>query len=284
MAFYGDEARRAGATIGDVIELTRTVRFATGLPSAEGGEPPAHNSHAGHPSMRGLARHDEIDVACQGEADSTTGYLINIKEIDQAVRSRLVPIIDETVRRAPQTEPGEMLPRLGRTLRDALEVEVSRIRWRLTPTYSVALNLRDMNTVLIQQRFEFAAAHRLHVPTFSDEQNRELFGKCNNPAGHGHNYALEPEVEVELDGGGRQPLTLRDLERIVDEAVIQRLDHKHLNHDVPEFEGVNPSVEAIAKVCYEMLDPALRREHPDARLRRVTVWETEKTRCAYPAE
>lgn len=136
-------------------------------------------------------------------------------------------------------------------------------------------------TYLFRQRFEIAAAHRLAVLTKSDAENREVFGKCANPHGHGHNYVIEPCVEIQVSAAG---LTAVDLERAVDEAIIQPFDHKFLNVECAEFDqsrgGVNPSVENISRVFYERLRPLI--EGAGARLRHVTVWETEKTSSTYP--
>ena len=134
--------------------------------------------------------------------------------------------------------------------------------------------------VVVRQMFEFSAAHRLHVPGLSDAENESIFGKCNNPAGHGHNYRVEPAVGVDPSN----PMRVGDLERIVDETVIERFDHKHLNDQTTEFAtdgGLNPSVENIAKVCFELLrDPIAA---GGGTLRAVSVWETDRTSCTYPA-
>jgi len=134
------------------------------------------------------------------------------------------------------------------------------------------------NHAVLTHRFDFAASHRLHCATLSEEANRRVFGKCNNPAGHGHNYRLETEVRVPM----QDPPTLRgdEIERLTREHVVDRLDHKHLNTDVPCFGDTNPSVEAIAKVCFDWLQPAIKTAGGE--LVRVRVWETEKTSAIYP--
>ena len=110
------------------------------------------------------------------------------------------------------------------------------------------------------------------------------FGKCNNPAGHGHNYRIEPAVEVSLDPRGA--LSPGELEAEVEEHIIGWLDHRHLNADVPEFDpgrgGLIPSVENIARLCYERLAGRLD-ARDGVRVRSVTVWETDRTACEYPA-
>ena len=128
------------------------------------------------------------------------------------------------------------------------------------------------------EKFEFAASHRLHSTQLSDEQNRECFGKCNNPAGHGHNY----EVQVTLVGGPDSRGVLMEIpafEQVVNETVIERFDHKNLNAEVTEFKELVPTVENIARVIYRLLAPVLKRGA--TRLASVTVWETPKTWCEY---
>lgn len=236
--------------------------------------------------MRGLGRHYELLVECVGEADPQQGMFYNVAEIDSRVRRAALPRIDAACRDTPWAEPGVVLPSIVRATSDALEGRLASITWRLSPTYSVEMESRDMTSVRIRQRFEFAASHRLHCEEYSPEQNREVFGKCNNPWGHGHNYHIEPVVRAPL-APGSPGFTLAALEKATAEAIIQRFDHKHLNNDCPEFDtskgGLNPTVENIARVCFERLAPVIAAAPGGATLERVTVWETEKTSCVYPA-
>jgi 6-pyruvoyltetrahydropterin/6-carboxytetrahydropterin synthase len=280
-----------------MIELTRTVRFCVNPDTRPWGR--ADNTFASHPSMRGLGRYYELDVTCRGEVAPATGYFLNIKVIDQAVRTGAVPIIERACRERPEIDPAMLLGELLTAANMELKGTVSRLRWRLTPYYSVEMSADTKNTVLLKQQFEFAASHRLHSPGLSDEQNRATFGKCNNPSGHGHNYRVEPCVAIELGGAagasGAPRFTLAELERLTNQTLIERYDHKHLNVDTPEFvcapvgeggrtPGLNPSVENIAKVCYERLAPVIGAAVPGGgvSLRSVTVWETDKTSCTYP--
>jgi 6-pyruvoyltetrahydropterin/6-carboxytetrahydropterin synthase len=130
----------------------------------------------------------------------------------------------------------------------------------------------------LSQKFEFSASHRLHNPALSDEENRTCFGKCNNPAGHGHNYELQVTLRGEPDANG----VLCDVpafERIVGETVIEHFDHKNLNAELEDFRELIPSVENIARVIFGLLKPKF--ETGRARLASVTVWETPKTWCEY---
>ena len=132
--------------------------------------------------------------------------------------------------------------------------------------------------VRLSQRFEFSATHRLHNPSLSDEENRRLFGKCNNPHGHGHNYELEVTLSGRPDASG----LLADLpafERIVATTIIDRFDHKNLNIELPEFRELIPTVENISMTIYRLLKPKF--DRTGAKLAAVTLWETPKTWCEY---
>jgi len=266
-----------------MVRLTRTVRFAVNPEGGGGAEDP--NTYAGSPAIRGLGRHYEIEVACVGRPDGRTGYLVDIKDIDRATRGVVVPAIERACRETPGAEAGVVLAPLLGPLAAALPARLEWVAWRLTPYHRVQMSPEAPQVVLIRQRFDFSAAHRLHVPGLSEAENRERFGKCNNPEGHGHNYQVEPCVRTALHPAG-PGLTLEALERLVEGAVIERLDHKHLNRDVPEFApgtGLNPTVENIAKVCFDLLAGRIGREAPGSTLVSVTVWETDRTSATYPA-
>ncbi|MCC6676599.1 MAG: 6-carboxytetrahydropterin synthase [Phycisphaerales bacterium] len=267
-----------------MLDLKRTVRFSINPARDIPGRSP--NGFAGSPSMSGLARHYEIDAVCRGIPDPATGYLIDIKDIDQAVRDEALPLINQACRTAPERDPALLLPSLFAAVSARLPMPLHALTWRLSPYYSIQMHADSPSTASIRQRFDFAASHRLHVPALSDEENRRRFGKCNNPSGHGHNYQIEPCIDVSLAPGAGPPLPLDRLERITFDTVIQRFDHKNLNIDTREFAdgaGLNPTVENIARVCFELLAPAVAAASPSARLRSVTVWETDRTSCTYPA-
>ncbi len=236
--------------------------------------------------MTGLGRYYELHVRCRGAVDPATGYFVNIKLIDRAVRDVAVPIIQQACESEPGSEPAAVLARMLPVLNARLSASVEAVRWSLTPFYSVEMSPMSSGTVLIRQQFDFAAAHRLHAPALSDAENIRLFGKCNNPSGHGHNYRVEPCVAVEL--GREPPFGLAQLEDVTTRTLIDRFDHTHLNEDTSEFAigrpgSLNPSVENISKVFFELLEPAVRSAGGGgAVLRSITVWETDKTCCTYP--
>ena len=267
-----------------MLELTRTVRFCPDPQRRD--TPPRANTFAAWPAMRGLGRYYELQVRCAGEADPVTGYFMNITHIDAAVREHALPAIEQAlaVGAGCDVPLGSLMRRLCTLLDQPLHQSVVELRLVLTPYYSIQATVeqgRDITTmshVTIREQFEFSAAHRLHVPGYSDQKNREIFGKCNNPTGHGHNYRLEVAVRAPIDDAGHVA-PVEQLDALVDREVIQKLDHKHLNCDVPQFENLNPSVEHIAKVIWDMLAaPAAAAE---LMLEEVRVWETGKTVCTY---
>jgi 6-pyruvoyltetrahydropterin/6-carboxytetrahydropterin synthase len=264
--------------------LTRTVRFSLNPADDPGASLPAVNGFGGSPAMHGLGRYYELHIACQGEPDPVTGYLLNIKEIDAAVRNAALPIIALACREAPQSDPAMLMPRIIAALSQRLGELLVSARWNLTPYYSIEMTA-DTSHALLRQSFDFSAAHRLHVPALSDDENFRAFGLCNNPSGHGHNYRVEPCVALRLDPAPIFSLT--DLEALVHEHVIKPYDHTHLNENTKEFAaalGVNPTVENIARVCFERLRaPIESRSNGSATLRAVTVWETDRTSSTYPA-
>jgi 6-pyruvoyltetrahydropterin/6-carboxytetrahydropterin synthase len=280
------ESQRCGAhkALGGVdnlmIELARTVRFSVGVNRGSASITNAKsNTFAGWPSMNAMGAHYELDVVCRGTPDPVTGYMLNISEIDSAVRKRALTIFEAAFRNERGAAPALVLQDVLSALAPELRGMVHSVRWQLTPYHSIAMHADRPHRVLMSQQFEFSAAHRLNVPSMTAEENRAVFGKCNNDNGHGHNYRIEVVAAVELDG--HLHFDLETFESIVNQTIIQRFDHKHLNLDTSEFAKLNPSVENIAKVCHDLLRTAF--EASGIELHCVSVWETEKTRCTYPA-
>jgi 6-pyruvoyltetrahydropterin/6-carboxytetrahydropterin synthase len=134
--------------------------------------------------------------------------------------------------------------------------------------------------VAVFRKEHFNAAHRLHNPAWSDERNEEVFGKCNNPNFHGHNYELIIQVIGEVDQETGFVIDMKELSSILKENVLDRFDHKNLNLDVEEFKDLNPSAENIAIVIYTMLRPKI-----DAELAlKIRLYETERNFVEYPVD
>jgi 6-pyruvoyltetrahydropterin/6-carboxytetrahydropterin synthase len=124
--------------------------------------------------------------------------------------------------------------------------------------------------VYLTRKIEFSASHLYHNPAFSAEENRRVFGKCNNPHGHGHNYVLEVTVAGEPDPATGMVLDLKELKEILQREVTDRMDHRFLNYEVPELAGQIPTCENIATVIWQLLEPKITRGH----LNRVRLYET----------
>ena len=124
--------------------------------------------------------------------------------------------------------------------------------------------------VLLTRKIEFSASHVYHNPALSPEENRRIFGKCNNPHGHGHNYTLEVTVAGEPNPVTGMVLDLKELKEILEREVMQRMDHRFLNKEVPELADKIPTCENIAQVIWGLLEPKIRQ----GRLHRVRLYET----------
>lgn len=134
--------------------------------------------------------------------------------------------------------------------------------------------------VEISRLEEFSASHRLHNPELSDEENRRLYGACNNPNGHGHNYELEVTVRGEVPAATGMVMNLADLMRILRENVLPSVDHKHLNHDVPFLEGVIPTAENIAIALWDLIEPEIE-PYQGCRLHKIKLWESRSNSVEY---
>jgi 6-pyruvoyltetrahydropterin/6-carboxytetrahydropterin synthase len=133
--------------------------------------------------------------------------------------------------------------------------------------------------MIVTRRVHFNAAHRLHNPALSDGENVRLFGLCNNPNFHGHNYDLDVSVEGPIDARTGYVVDLGEIKRIVEERVTARLDHRNLNLDVPELKGVIPTTENLAVAIWKMLAG-----HLPGRLKKITLWETPRNYVEYEGE
>jgi len=124
--------------------------------------------------------------------------------------------------------------------------------------------------VSITRKIEFAASHLYHNPAFSAEENRRIFGKCNNRLGHGHNYTLEVTVAGEPDPLTGMVLDLGELKELLDREIMRRMDHRFLNYEVAELKDNIPTCENIAIVIWKLLAPRIRQ----GTLQRVRLYES----------
>lgn len=136
-----------------------------------------------------------------------------------------------------------------------------------------------MSKVAVIRKAHFNAAHRLHNPEWDDETNRKIFGKCNNPNYHGHNYDLEVKVLGEVDPQTGYVIDMKILKDMMEESVLERFDHKNLNLDTEEFRTLNPTAENIAIVIWDIL----RAQLPEKYDLYIKLFETERNYVEYPA-
>jgi 6-pyruvoyltetrahydropterin/6-carboxytetrahydropterin synthase len=224
-----------------------------------------------------------LDVTVQGLVDPVTGMVVNIKRIDDVLKDRIVSRMDgrslnDEVPPYDRTPP--TLENILLVLWDTLsadgslpeEATLSSLRLEEMPTLFGELKRDGAQSLMTLTRiYEFAASHRLHCPDLSQAENDELFGKCNNPAGHGHNYVLEVTVEGEPDPRTGMMVDLSALDDAVERHVVGRYDHRNLNEDLLEFRGRNTTSEVVATEIFRTLDGNL-----PARLHRVRLHETAR--------
>ena len=134
-----------------------------------------------------------------------------------------------------------------------------------------------MPDVTIVRRLRFNAAHRVHNPALSDEENTRLFGKCNNPNWHGHNYTLEVHVTGPIDPTTGYVADLGTLRDVAERLVVNEADHRNFNIDVPFMHGIIPTSENIVVQMWRVLEPAI----GPGRLTKLRLWETENNYVEY---
>lgn len=276
-----------------MFRLTREVRIAVNASREEqrrqrSGKPT--NSYAGFPSLVGVGHYFALQLTLVGpvDADSDSQYLTNIKRIDAVVRDRAVSTLEAVADADKPSGPSRLVAYLFERLRWGWggDITLDSVRLSLSPFLSVACLASELPMVRLSQKFEFSATHRLHNPALTEQQNQAIFGKCNNPHGHGHNYEVQVTLAGAPDDATGQLIDILRFEEIVGRTVIDRYDHRNLNVELPEFRETIPTVENIAAAIYRLLKPKFDAEFGGepggrAKLAAVTVWETPKTWCEY---
>ncbi|MFH1681541.1 MAG: 6-carboxytetrahydropterin synthase [Candidatus Eisenbacteria bacterium] len=225
-----------------------------------------------------------LETTIRGPVDEKTGMVENLKAVKEIILRRALADLDqrflnEDVERFREEPP--TLENISAFIWERLdpfftEGKLHRVRLYEDETLFVD-RVEGRSEVFLTRVFEFCASHRLHEPGLSDDQNREVFGKCNNPSGHGHNYVVEVTVGGEVDPRTGTVGNLREIDRVMDGRVIEYLDHKHLNSDVEEFRDLNPTAENIARVIWDRLGESL----GGARLHRIRLYETARNIADY---
>ncbi len=263
-----------------MIRLGRLVRFSVNPFLGE--DSVGCNSYASKPAGEGLTIFLELAAELVGPVQPQTGLVVNVTEIDKVVRRFAVPVFAKEIRgrlgrgeHMPLRDVLQVLRLAHRHLADKFDVAmVDRLALKLNPFRKVTMDTKAPGMMYFSEKFEFAATHKLWNEAFTEQQNFAVFGKCANPTGHGHNYIVEVTICAPADG---PTLRIGDFEQIVDSRLMELVDHKNLNLDVPEFQGRIATVENLAIFAWERLagrfDPA--------RLHSITVWESDRTYCSY---
>ncbi|MBV6458784.1 MAG: hypothetical protein HONBIEJF_01922 [Fimbriimonadaceae bacterium] len=263
------------------VSLTRRVAFSSGHRywvdawtddenRAAFGEWASHMMH-GH--------NYALDVTVEGPVDPANGMVINIKVIDAFLQERVVRIfaqrsINDEVPGFDRLAPsGENILTFIREQLNDLPLPVTHLRLEETSDLAVEWDASQPNLMMLTRTYEFAASHRLHEPSLTEAENLELFGKCNNPSGHGHNYLVEVAVIGEPKPPTSMVARIEELDAVVEREIIDRYDHKNLNCDVPELVGKNPTSEVVALAIFERLEPLV-----PAKLGKVVLHETARNR------
>ena len=263
--------------------LFREVRFSINPFGADGRE--GANSYASRPSGDGLSLYLSLGVELTGGVDKETGFVVNVSEIDRRVREQVIPLFSERIRGLCQQQHPMRFAGLAGLLAEAAarlgpffpSLSLGRLVLALNPFRTITFLPEDASVLIYSEKFEFAAMHRLWNEAFSESENVEKFGKCANPNGHGHNYVIE--VSVKMPAEAEREGWIGDFERVVKDEFVEKVDHKNLNEDVPEFKMLNPTVENIALTAWDHLLG----KFGTAKLHKVTVWENDRTRCTVEA-
>jgi 6-pyruvoyltetrahydropterin/6-carboxytetrahydropterin synthase len=265
------------------VRLGRSVRFSVSPFLETDGL--GHNSYTSKPAGDGLSLFLQLTVELAGPVNSQTGFLINVVDIDRAARDAAVPVFAERIRRDYRQGKHMSLAAVAEMLAaawDSLDARFGSVRLNqlvlnLNPFRTMAMKASEPGVVCFSEKFEFAAMHKLWNDAFSEDRNFTVFGKCANPAGHGHNYLVEVTVSSERQDS---PLEIGRFEAVVNNELIALVDHKNLNLDVPELASRIPTVENLAMFAWSRLAGKL----DPAQLHSVTVWESDRTYCTYRGE
>lgn len=220
----------------------------------------------------------ELWVSADGPVDDATGMVVNIKWIDDLLQERIVARFDQ---RSLNDEVPELAgkPPCLETLLQHIAAEfgggglpggvgLKAVKLVETP---LLYGEWDMGQLSLTRVYEFAAAHRLAVPSMGEEENWRLFGKCHNPNGHGHNYVLEVTVTGEPDPSTGFLTDIDSMDETVHLEVIDRYDHKNLDLDIPELRGKNTTSEVVAGAIFDRLKDKVK-----PRLQRIRLYETAR--------
>jgi 6-pyruvoyltetrahydropterin/6-carboxytetrahydropterin synthase len=244
----------------------------------------------------------QVDICVTGEMDERTGMVVNIVEVDAVLKRVLKPLRDKHLTyevpyfatNATTTEniaryiaqefnttfnvPGAALTRITLWETDSL---FSTLDFDSTGSSATDNSTLEHPLVSLTRTLDFAASHRLHAPLLSDEENIQIFDKCNNMHGHGHNYGVEVTVTGDVDPVTGMIVDLTALDKVLQTEIMARFDHKNLNHDVSDFADTNPTTENLTLVIWKHLHDKI---PAPAKLHKVVVKETDRNFFEYSGD
>lgn len=226
--------------------------------------------------------HDyRLEVMVKGELNKKSGIVVNITDIDKVVKSFIEKELDG---KFLNKENEYFIEKISTTenivdyIWKSLDGKIAGCRLHKIRLYEndyLYSEKEDEEVVRLTRKYHFCTAHRLHSNLLSDDENTAIFGKCNNPHGHGHNYYLEVTVNGTPDPVTGMIANLSELDSIVDQEIMKKFDHKHLNLDTEEFKELNPTSENVAIVAWDLLASKLNN------LYKIGLYETEKNYFEY---
>lgn len=223
----------------------------------------------------------QLEVMVCGELNQRSGIVVNINEIDKEVNDLVRNELDGKFlnyehpyfkKNIPTTE--NIVKYIWDALYDKF-TDCTLYKLRLHESAFLYSEKEVGKMVSLTRKYHFSTAHRLHSNKLNDSENKRIFGKCNNPYGHGHNYYLEVTVKDEPDAITGMVTNLKKLDMIVDKIILQKFDHKHLNLDTAEFKELNPTSENLTIVIWDLLENHIENLH------KIGLWETEKNFFEY---
>jgi len=237
-----------------------------------------HNNPHGHNYL--------LEVIVSGAIDPVTGMVINLYDLKQVLEQVLVEFDHKSLNedtpyfkdRIPTTENFAVLlwDKIEEQLRGARLVALRLFEEEDLSVDYEGRRIGKSSEVYLTRRYRFAAAHRLHTDALSEEENYRVFGKCNNPNGHGHNYTLEVTLRGEVMPETGTVTDLERLDRTVDERVLKRFDHQHLNYDEAFTDKVTTG-ENLVVLLWNLLEKAV----PAGTLHKVGLVETRDNYFEY---
>ncbi|MBG9911655.1 MULTISPECIES: 6-carboxytetrahydropterin synthase [Bacillus] len=222
-----------------------------------------------------------LEVMVKGKLNRQSGIVVNITDIDKVVKSFVAENLDGKFLNMENDYFKHHIPtteNIATYLWESLDGKIDHCqihKIRLHENNFLYSEKEDGQMVRLTRKYHFCTAHRLHSEQLSEEENQELFGKCNNPYGHGHNYYLEVTVNGEPDPVTGMIANLSDIDSVVEKEIMEKFDHKHLNLDTEEFKDLNPTSENVAVVIWDLLSPQL------TNLFKIGLYETEKNYFEY---